>query len=609
MSIYEFNSDDAYRFAHEQNIKVLKKGDELHFWTCPYCHGGGHHDTNTFSINLRTGQFKCMRNGCGIQGNMITLAKDFGFSLGTQVDEYFNPKRRYRDLSNYPRPITRTPAVEYMESRGISRIITEKYGLTTSKDDDHILMFPFFDECGKMQFIKYRKTNFVKGKDKNKEWCQADCKPILFGMDQCNPQAGPLVLTEGQIDSLSVAEAGIPNAVSVPTGAKGFTWVPYCWDFLNQFDTLIVFGDHEKGHITLLDEMAARFHGTVKHVREEDYKDCKDANELLQKYKVNAVRDAVRNAVPVRHPRIKSLAEVEKKDMSLMEVMSTGFGSLDKLIGGFYFGNLVILTGERGKGKSTLASQFVIRAIQQGYTTFCYSGELRDWFFQDWFDRQCAGRNNITAKKSHNGFQNYLVNPEVIAPIHNWYGNQCFLYDNTIMLEAEDENEQLIKIIEIAIMQYSCRVIMVDNLMTAMDDNFGVDIYRQQTAFIKKLAVIAKKYNVLILLIAHPRKKNGYKFQNDDVAGSSNITNLADLVLYYDEPDEGDQKSDRALEILKDRISGRYNGSKIPLWFDEASKRITDVEGEFDWMYGWQVSKAAFSADGFAPIDDEEIPF
>ena len=70
-------------------------------------------------------------------------------------------------------------------------------------------------------------------------------------MNHCNPDNPTLVLTEGQIDSLSVAEAGIENAVSVPTGAKGFTWIPYCWDFLSQFKTLVVFGDCEerKDHI------------------------------------------------------------------------------------------------------------------------------------------------------------------------------------------------------------------------------------------------------------------------------------------------------------------------------------------------------------------------
>ena len=126
---------------------------------------------------------------------------------------------------------------------------------------------------------------FEKGKSKgSKEWTEANSKPILFGMNHCNFDNKTLVITEGQMDSLSCIEAGVENAVSVPLGALGFTWVPNCWDFLCKFDTLVVFGDHEKGHITLLDELEQRFDGIVKHVREDDYLDCKDANELLQKH-------------------------------------------------------------------------------------------------------------------------------------------------------------------------------------------------------------------------------------------------------------------------------------------------------------------------------------
>ena len=70
-----------------------------------------------------------------------------------------------------------------------------------------------------MQFVKYRKTDFDKARDKNKEWCEAGTRPILFGMKQC-VDFETLVITEGQIDSLSVSEAGVKNAVSVPTGPE-----------------------------------------------------------------------------------------------------------------------------------------------------------------------------------------------------------------------------------------------------------------------------------------------------------------------------------------------------------------------------------------------------
>ena len=592
LNIYEFDPDDARRFGQEQHIKYQQRGDELQFKYCPYCRNKTD-DKNTFAINLRTGQFKCLRASCGAKGNMITLAKDFGFSLGHDVDEYFNRRKKYRDLSRYPRPIVRPPAVEYMESRGISAAITEKYGLTTQKDHDNILVFPFFDENGKMQFIKYRKTDFDKEKDRNKEWSEKDCKPILFGMDQCDTEkSDTLILTEGQIDSLSVAEAfdGNINAVSVPTGCNGFTWVPYCWDFLSKFKTLIVFGDHEKDHITLLDEMQKRFKGTVKHVRPEDYQDCKDANELLQKHGKQAVVDAVERAVIVQNKRIKKLSEVQAKNMSEVPGINTGIAQLDKLLGGFYYGQLIILTGERGLGKSTLGSQFIVNAIDQGVTTFCYSGELMDWMFQSWLDRQCAGRNYINTTKGPRGEDVHLIDAVALELIHKWYDEFCFIYDNSVVNSDEDENETILDTIEIAVKQYGCRMLMIDNLMTAIADDLSSDLYRQQSAFVRKLAEMAKRYDVIILLIVHPRKRTGKTFDNDEVAGSSNITNLADVVMNYSLPkDDDDEHPDRILQITKNRLNGRTNYDGIPLWYEEKSKRILEGIGIDNKEFGWSI--------------------
>ena len=602
MSYYTFKPDDAKRFAQEQGIRTQIKGDELHFRRCPYCRNTTD-DKNTFAINLRTGQFKCLRESCKAKGNMLTLAKHFNFSLGMDVDEYYNRRRNYKDMARYPRPEVRTPAVEYLESRGISKAITEKYSITTQKKDESILVFPFFDDEGKMQFAKYRKMGFKKGDSGSKEWCEANCKPILFGMDQCDPEVDTLILTEGQIDSLSVAEAGLSNAVSVPTGASGFTWVPYCWDFMGKYKTLIIFGDHEHGHITLLDEMKQRFHGTVKHVRPEDYLDCKDANELLQKHGKQAVINAVNNAVMVNNPKIKEMADVQRKDMSQMEYMDSGLNSLNKAIGGLRFGQLFILTGERGFGKSTLGSQFATFAVSQGYTVFHYSGELMDWYVQDWADRQMAGPDNITRLVSNFGYESYLVNADSVDQIHQWYRGKYYLYDNNIA--GEDEQETLLETIMSAINQYACRFILIDNLMTAMKDDLHLDLYRQQSNFVLKLSDIAKACNVVIVLVAHPRKRQGYEFSNDDIAGSSNITNLADIVLRYSKPEPDDSNPylpERILQITKGRQDGKMDFNGIGLWFDPSSKRIAEDQN-FTWKLGWE--------DEFELIDDldDEIPF
>lgn len=604
MAIYKFNPEDARRFASEQRLGVYKdNGRELVTKWCPYCKGGGK-DKNTFAINLETGAFNCKRAGCGAKGGMLMLAKDFGFSLGRDVDEYYNARKEYRSLRKYPVPVSTDPAVRYLEGRGISRAVTEKYNITTHSENQGVLVFPFFDEAGEMQFIKYRNIDPKPGQ--NKEWCFANCKPILFGMNHCDPENKTLVMTEGQIDSLSCVQAGVGNAVSVPLGAKGFTWMPYCWDFLAKYDTLVVFGDHEDGKITLLNEMAERFQGIVKHVHPDDYRGCKDANELLMKYGEMAVRQAVDGAVIIENPRIEELADVRRENLMDSEHFSSGIYALDKLTGGLFMGNLVVLTGERGKGKSTLASQIGISAINAGYKTFFYSGELKDAQFRDWFDRQIAGKRNIEEGRSNLGFDYFYVPDQVREKIGDWYRGTAFLYNNKVFGNV-DNDEALIETLKCAILQYQCRFLIIDNLMTAMTDDLQSDIYRQQANFIKSLVGLAQNYNVLILLVAHPRKRTmvGAQVDNDDVAGSANITNLAHVVLHFTTPSNSETDCDRVLRVLKNRNTGRISMDGIPLWYEESSKRLSEHKGIFDWAYGWETDKG-----GFADADDySEVPF
>ena len=197
--------------------------------------------------------------------------------------------------------------------------------------------------------------------------------------------------------------------------------------------------------------------------------------------------------------------------------------------------------------------------------------------------------------------------------IQRWYEDNVYIYNNDILFDSDaTEEETLVKTFESAIMQYGCRVIIADNLMTAMEDDLSSDIYRQQTVFVKELARIAKQMNVLIILIAHPKKQNIQKFSNDDVSGSSNITNLCDVVMRYTEPEDDaakDAKADRVLQVYKNRLSGKLNTRGIPLYYEDASKRIAEARERFDWNVGWESrgKQTLPDASEFEPVEETDI--
>lgn len=604
--LYEFKESDAWDFQRFIGISAKQRGEELQFHICPYCKGGGSKDAGTFSINLRTGQFKCMRASCSVSGNMITLSKDFGFSLGTVIDTYTNQRRKsYRTFKNPVAPIQPKPtALEYLKNRGISAATAARYQITVRNDKPDVLVFPFLDESGQMQLVKYRRTKFDPERDKGKEWAEANCKPILFGMYQCNPENKTLVLTEGQIDSLSVAESGIENAVSVPTGKNGFTWLPHCWEWLQKFDTLVVFGDCERNEITLLEDMRRRFPGTVKAVRQQDYKGCKDANEILQNHGPEAVRQAVQQAeiVPVR--QVKALADVKSIDLFSLPKIPTGIKSLDTVLsGGLYLGQVMILSGKRGGGKSTLGSQILANALDAGKVVFAYSGELPDYHFKRWLDLQIAGRGNIIDRSYDDGTTSYYLTNSTSDAISEWYRGRAFLFDNQA---AEDEElADLLQTIEKAVQQYGIQLVLLDNLMTALDVGMDVDLYRAQSKFVDKLVKMAKRLCIAIILVAHPRKNQFGRDDTDEISGSGDITNKVDIVVTYKRGRELPD-TERLLSVSKNRLTGKLavGEQEIHLFYDPISKRISDNKDDFDKQYGW-----ISSTDGFMSVDDEPTPF
>lgn len=610
MEYYEFKKEDAYEFVRVSGIQSKQRGDELQLLFCPYCRGGKNGDKGTFSISLVTGQFKCLRSSCSVSGNMVTLARDFDyFSLGKDIDAYYRTgkQKRFRRFKKMENIKPKTEAITYLESRKITAATAEKYQITVQSKHENILVFPFLDEKGNMPFIKYRKTDFNPAVDKGKEWCEANCKPILFGMYQCNLDNKTLVLTEGQIDSLSVAESGIENAVSVPTGARGFTWIPHCWEWLQNFDILIVFGDFENGKMTLLDEMKKRFPGVVKAVRQQDYKGCKDANELLQKYGKEAVKQAVNNAERVAIDRVKEIADIEAVDLFSLPKISTGIKGIDKVLsGGIYLGQTVILTGKRGDGKSTLGSQILANALNDGKAVFAYSGELPDYFFKRWLDFQIAGQQNVIDRAGEAGSVNYFIPDSKVHKISEWYRGRAYLFDN--QSTEDNELEYLLSTIEKAIQQYGIQLVLLDNLMTALDIGLDIDLYRAQSKFVDKLVKISKNYNVAVILVVHPRKNILGADDNDVVSGSSDITNKVDVVMTY-KRDKTLPDDERLLTISKNRLTGKLAiGAKaIKLYFDEASKRISDDQDNFRKPYGWEAD-----SNGFMPVADMEqmeIPF
>ena len=605
---YEVKESDIFEFARSQNIRVTPNGDEIQFLFCPYCHGGhSRKDRGTFSINRKTGQFKCQRASCGVQGNMITLARDFDFRLTDEFSNFYIKRPSYKSLPQPKEEIIPKPqAVEYLEKRGISAETAKKYEITVRTDNESVLVFPITNENGKLVNIKYRNLNYTPDKQNGiKEWFEQGCMPYLYGVQSWNGKFDRMVLYEGQLDALSGYESGVENSFSVPGGAKGFTWWPPSYEFCSKFNEIIIFGDYENGKITLLDDMKQRYGGTIKHVREEDYKDCKDANEILLKHGKEQVLRCVEHSVLLPIDDVIELADVPDVDVSKIEKLSTGIKQVDRLLyGGLPFGGVTLVAGKPGSGKSTLSSQILVSAISKGYKCFAYSGELPNHMFKSWINYQIAGGKHVfqTGDGIHENY-GYGISEANRNIISEWYRGKAYIYDNSSI----DSNEHigLLDAVEKSIKRYGCRVVLIDNLMTALDMDAisGTDKYDKQSHFVKKLTRIALKYDILIILVAHKRKNNFTQDANDEISGSGDIANLGMVTLSYDRNDKSEMP--RVIRIAKNRLFGRINIEGYEVDFDERSKRIFGEGDDPDVEYECFDNKTG----EFIPVDDDDVVF
>lgn len=599
---YELKQSDIFGFATFINGETKTKGEELFFKYCPYCGGGHSRDKETFSINLGTGAFKCFRSTCGRQGHFVQAARDFGYKL----DFTYTNEKRYRQLPQHKKIEVRDSAIDYMASRGISEQTCRQYSITSRKNENDILVLPFYDEFGNLVTVKYRNTKFIKGKSSGgKEWFEKNTKPILYGMDKAIDFEKPLIITEGQMDSLSLAECGIPNAVSVPNGSNGMTWVTHCYDWVCKFPEIIVFGDYENGKVTLVEAIYQKFpKKIIRCVRPDDYLMEKDANDILRKYGKDALKQAIERSEPIALDRVTMLSEVESVDIYAKEHFFSGIYKLDEILNGFYVGSLIILSGKSGNGKSTVMSQLIVEALEQDVKTFIYTGELTDYHFRRWLDLQIAGDDYVVENKGVFGEVTYTISDSVAKGIGEWYRGKAWIYNESISYGKQggkSETDILLDTIEMAIQRYGIKFICIDNLMTALDVPISENLYSAQTDFVKKLKEIAQTYCVTVLLVAHPRKNSSSTIEKDDISGSSNITNYAHVVLTYSRDAQDDTLG--YIAVKKNRLTGYLTkpDNEIRVRYSKKSKRICGEGFKPNRVYSW-VDKAE-------PDENGDLPF
>lgn len=297
------------------------------------------------------------------------------------------------------------------------------------------------------------------------------------------------------------------------------------------------------------------------------------------------------------------------------EYIRTGITVIDtRLKGGLQKQLVTCISGVRASGKTTLIGQIINNAVNDGHNVVCYSGELNNKKYLRWLMRQAAGKNNVEVTAS-----NTRILPDAEQRILDWYAEYFWLYDN----KFGNKFDMIERYLRVELKEKKADLCVVDNLMALDLSTYDRDKYEAQTKFVWALKNLAEITNTHIIFVAHPRKASGF-IRLNDISGSGNIANIIDnafLVHRHNRDFENGYKEtfgvesrrdgipERAtniIDIAKDREEGTQD-VYVPLYFEEATKRLRNSEDEF-LQYTWE--RKMIAAEEITPIDDNApIPF
>jgi len=479
------------------------------------------------------------------------------------------PPRERREFRRPARPTCTTPkggARDWLTSRGLTEETLAAFRIGEQLQGGKCYaVFPYLRD-GELINAKYR--NVTDKRDMRQE---AGAEPSLFGWHLIDPRQRSVAITEGEIDAMTLHQAGIP-ALSVNAGAGNHQWIESDWDRLERFSEILVCFDNDeagqKGAAEVVKRLGAERCKVVIF-------GAKDANQWLIDGACGEDFDnAVRDAKPLDPPELVSMADSMSGVKALFYPLAQAERDPFLMIGGkrcdwfeFRLGELTVWTGYNGHGKSLMNNQVLLGLMDQGVRVCVFSGEMHPLQQGKRLVKQATGLERPT--------------PAYIEAVFEWVRDRLWLFNVT----GSATIDRLLEVFAYASRRYGVTHFVIDSLMMTDVPEDGPGSMTAQKAAVQKLTDFAKRSGAHVHLIAHPRKGRDESQAPGklDVAGSSKITDAADNVFTVwsarrDESEPETDKADACLELQKQR-NGDVQRMKLWLFFDRASMQFCPNSG------------------------------
>lgn len=435
----------------------------------------------------------------------------------------------------------------WLDGRGLDAELASRLGLTSYAEADggEVVVFPYY-VGGDVVNRKHRVLPKVRHfQDKDATKClwnyNALVDPTLS--DQ------PLIITEGEPDTMVALQCGYARTVSVPDGApekevdessKKYTYLEHAKAALKECKEVILAVDGDRPGLVLMNDLAVRI-GKARCKWVKYPKGCKDLNDTLLKYGERGVHEVFRRAEWCKVDGVYRMSELPP--YPLRSRYTTGFPWLDKHYR-IRMGDFCVVTGRPGDGKSTWVNDLICRtAMEHGWTVAVASFEqhpqadhrrsLREWFCRSPLD---------------DGLGHELVPEAAIHAADRWI-DEHFLF----IVPNDDDLANLTWTLDkaaTAVIRFGARIVVVDPWNELDHDRpSDMSLTEYTGRAIKEFKRLARSLDVHVIVVAHPTKLAA--------AEKPGLYSISDSAHWVNKPDVGiilwkpDIEGDRAELVVR----------------------------------------------------------